>query len=300
MKRHAEALLPPAGGDALANRRLALCLGLAIAAHAAVIFGVRFTVSPAPQREPVLSLNVSLVEHPGGAPAAAAATPGPPTESVEPEAPAAPEPVAEPRPPAPEAVAAATPQPEPPPPTRRPAPAPAQTPPPRPRPEPSPPRPRAEPDSRPARRPQPSGAPSAIDLMSSGLQLARRTTVPETGSAREKHLDPQSMTTLERFYMETWVRKVQQVGTLNFPEEARRRDLTGSLVMEVAVRSDGTVRSIRLLRSSGHEVLDQGARHIVELAAPFAPFPDALRERYDVLHIKRKWVFEHGSRLSGG
>ncbi|MEN8175833.1 MAG: energy transducer TonB, partial [Pseudomonadota bacterium] len=98
-------------------------------------------------------------------------------------------------------------------------------------------------------------------------------------------------------YLETWRRKVEQIGNLNYPEEARRRKLYGSLVLHVAVRADGSVERIRVLSSSGHQALDDAAIAIVNLAAPFAPFPPDIRKEVDVLDITRTWKYLRGNRL---
>jgi protein TonB len=100
--------------------------------------------------------------------------------------------------------------------------------------------------------------------------------------------------------MEAWRRKVERIGNLNFPEEARKAGLTGELLLDVALNADGTVRDITVLRSSGSKVLDQAATRIVHLVAPYAPFPEAIRNETEVLHIVRTWRFERGSRLISG
>jgi protein TonB len=92
-------------------------------------------------------------------------------------------------------------------------------------------------------------------------------------------------------YMDAWRAKVERIGNLNYPEEARRRGLAGSLVLDVALNPDGTVHSVAVLRSSGHKLLDDAAVRIVELAAPFAPFPPEIRAETDILHITRTWKF---------
>ena len=92
-------------------------------------------------------------------------------------------------------------------------------------------------------------------------------------------------------YMEAWRRKVERVGNLNYPNEARRRGLSGTLSLDVALNADGSVAEVLLRRSSGERVLDEAALRIVELAAPFARFPAAILEEVDVLHIERTWVF---------
>ena len=95
-------------------------------------------------------------------------------------------------------------------------------------------------------------------------------------------------------YLRAWVAKVERIGTLNYPDDARRRGLGGRLVMTVAVRRDGSVEEIVLNRPSGLGVLDQAASRIVRLAEPFPPLPQTA-ENIDVLHITRTWDFQNGS-----
>lgn len=92
-------------------------------------------------------------------------------------------------------------------------------------------------------------------------------------------------------YMESWRAKVERLGNINYPDEARVRKLSGNLLLDVALNPDGTVREISVRRSSGHKVLDDAAIRIVELAAPYAPFPEDIRKEVDVLHITRTWKF---------
>lgn len=99
-------------------------------------------------------------------------------------------------------------------------------------------------------------------------------------------------------YMEAWRAKVERVGNLNYPDEARRRRLSGDLLLDVALNADGSVRKIVVRRTSGHKVLDDAARRIVELAAPYARFPKAIREDTDILHIQRTWRFLNSHRFA--
>jgi periplasmic protein TonB len=101
-------------------------------------------------------------------------------------------------------------------------------------------------------------------------------------------------------YLEGWRRKVEQVGNLNYPDEARRKHLYGNLILRVAVRADGSVEQIQVLRSSGFPVLDQAATHIVELSAPFAPFPPDIKADTDVLDITRTWQFQRNNQIGWG
>jgi protein TonB len=99
-------------------------------------------------------------------------------------------------------------------------------------------------------------------------------------------------------YMEAWRQKVERVGNLNYPDEARRANLSGNLLLDVALRPDGSVQEIILRRSSGKKVLDDAAIRIVNLAAPFARFPKGIAEETDILHVERTWQFLSGNRFS--
>ncbi len=100
-------------------------------------------------------------------------------------------------------------------------------------------------------------------------------------------------------YLDGWKRRIEQVGTLNFPNEARRRALSGNPVLEVAIRADGRLDQVLVRRSSGHRELDAAAVDIVRLASPFDPFPPAMRERYPMLRFAYEWQFLKG-RLGDG
>jgi len=95
-------------------------------------------------------------------------------------------------------------------------------------------------------------------------------------------------------YLDGWKRRIERVGTLNFPNEARRRSMSGNPVLEVSIRANGSLDSVIVRRSSGHTELDNAAVGIVKLAAPFDPFPTAMRARYPVLRFAYEWQFLDG------
>ena len=99
-------------------------------------------------------------------------------------------------------------------------------------------------------------------------------------------------------YMSEWVKKVERVGNLNYPAAARRGKISGKLMMEVALNADGTVHKISILRPSGEPVIDEAAKRIVNLAAPFPPFPPEILENTDILNITRTWEFSTSNKLS--
>lgn len=96
---------------------------------------------------------------------------------------------------------------------------------------------------------------------------------------------------VDAYYLQSWRRKVETVGNLNYPEEARREQLYGSLRLMVSITPDGGLKDVRILDSSGFKVLDDAAIRIVRQAAPFAPFPEEMRQSTDVLEIIRTWQF---------
>ena len=101
----------------------------------------------------------------------------------------------------------------------------------------------------------------------------------------------------DAFYLNSWRRKIETVGNLNYPQKARKNKLYGSLRLMVAILPDGSLKEVALLESSGHQVLDDAAVRIVRLSAPYAPFPDELRQSTDVLEIIRTWQFRKNSSL---
>jgi periplasmic protein TonB len=97
-------------------------------------------------------------------------------------------------------------------------------------------------------------------------------------------------------YEEDWRAKIERVGTVNYPAEARGK-LYGTLRLTVTIRPDGVVDSIDLDRSSGLRVLDRAAFLIVQMAAPFAAFPPDIRKDTDLLVITRTWFFAQGDKV---
>jgi periplasmic protein TonB len=104
-----------------------------------------------------------------------------------------------------------------------------------------------------------------------------------------------SVSTKESFdaqYLHEWSSKIEQVGNRNYPKEALNRHITGNLRLSVVINPDGTIYEIKVLQSSGQRILDDAARQIVRLSAPFASFPPEIRKQADRLQIIRTWNFE--------
>lgn len=97
--------------------------------------------------------------------------------------------------------------------------------------------------------------------------------------------------------MRQWIDRVERIGNLNYPDKARRDKLSGTLILDVVINAEGELVKADLRQSSGHQILDDAAKRIVELAAPYAPFPAKLRQEADVIHITRSWEFMNDNSL---
>ncbi|MEM7207975.1 MAG: TonB family protein [Pseudomonadota bacterium] len=115
---------------------------------------------------------------------------------------------------------------------------------------------------------------------------------------KKKFITARTKEALAAAYMHAWVRKVERVGNLNYPDNARRRKLSGSLVLAVGINKNGTINELILRSSSGHQLLDDAAKRIVQLAAPFEPITGKLAEQADVLYITRTWEFSSQENLT--
>jgi periplasmic protein TonB len=100
-------------------------------------------------------------------------------------------------------------------------------------------------------------------------------------------------------YLDAWRRKVERVGTLNFPTAARRGQYSGSPVIEVALGSNGRLVEATIQRSSGHAEIDAAALQILHMASPFEPFPRALARRYGAVRFAYQWEFSGGALQPG-
>ncbi len=258
-------LLAAAGPE---QQRLATALAVALAVHVLVFLGIHFSLPQPVARQPVYSLHLALKARAGGDPKAEPGALPAPSSAVAGASGSA----RAPTPASAEFSAVSSTQ------GNRPAPPPAGS--------------RAA-----ARAVFPQQTDGLIPLG------ARSALIPETlgsgtlaGGSKPSHLSARAR--LAGVYAERWRERVQRIATRHFPVAALQRGLGGRLTLDVAIRADGSLYSIRLLRSSGHQVLDAAARRIVLLASPFAPFPPALRKRYDILHIVRTWEFAQGRRPS--
>jgi periplasmic protein TonB len=152
----------------------------------------------------------------------------------------------------------------------------------------------------------PSDMPSAAQLMMRSQEIAKLSAdLSDSLQAyshrpRQRYISASSQSYRDAAYLEAWRGKIERIGNLNYPEEARRQNLSGSLILDVAINADGSVHSIELRRSSGYKLLDDAAIRIVRLAAPFAPLSAQMRKDTDILHITRTWQFLSDNSFASG
>lgn len=96
-------------------------------------------------------------------------------------------------------------------------------------------------------------------------------------------------------YLDGWRRKIERVGTMNFPDVARRKKLSGTPIIEVTISAEGKLLETVVRRSSGHAEIDQAAERILKMAAPYDPFPRELNAKHDQIRIAYEWQFLGGA-----
>jgi len=114
---------------------------------------------------------------------------------------------------------------------------------------------------------------------------------------RKKFLTARTHESVSAEYMYRWVERVERIGNLNYPEDVRKSELTGALVMTVGIFKNGDIESILIEESSGHSVLDASARQLVSVAGPFEPLTGKLGEETDILYITRTWEFQSSNSV---
>lgn len=102
----------------------------------------------------------------------------------------------------------------------------------------------------------------------------------------------------DAYYVNSWRRKIENMGRINYPREAENCINDCSLRLLVSINPDGTINDLRVLESSGKTVLDEAAIRIVRRSAPFAPFTEEMREEIDLLEIIRTWQFKGNRYMS--
>ena len=101
----------------------------------------------------------------------------------------------------------------------------------------------------------------------------------------------------DALYLDTWRRKIERIGNLNYPEKAKQDKIYGNLTLKVALNKDGTINQLSITESSGKKLLDDAALRIVRLAAPFPPLTKEMTKDTDILEIIRVWRFQPDYKL---
>lgn len=148
-----------------------------------------------------------------------------------------------------------------------------------------------------------AASPSGEDLVQKSLEIIRLEAQISKNNdmyqklPRRKFIGARTQEYRFAQYIEDWRVKVERIGNLNYPEQARRDQIYGKLQLSVAIRADGSIESIEVSRSSGQRILDAAAMRIVKLAAPYAPLPADIRRDTDILTITRTWTFTQADKL---
>ena len=159
------------------------------------------------------------------------------------------------------------------------------------------------PEPKPLEEPERTESPTANEMMQRTLESMRleaqiaRDMDAYQKIPRRKFIGAQAKEYRFARYVEDWRMKVERIGNMNYPDAARQNRLYGSLILSVSIRADGSIESVEVKRKSGQRVLDAAAVKIVEMAGPYAPFPDDIRRDTDILNITRTWTFARGDEL---
>jgi protein TonB len=153
-------------------------------------------------------------------------------------------------------------------------------------------------------QPAPTPTLSGLDLSESARAMARleaevsKSVEEYNKRPRKKYVGARTEEYALASYLDAWRQKIERIGTLNYPNEARGK-LYGSVVIAVELRAeDGSLYNAEISRSSGYKVLDQAALRILRMAAPFGPIPQQALGGATVLSFARTWHFTQGDALS--
>ena len=92
-------------------------------------------------------------------------------------------------------------------------------------------------------------------------------------------------------YLEKFRQKVEFYGNRYYPDQAKQQRLAGEVRLMVILNRNGGIRAIRLIESSGHDLLDEAAKASVRKAAPFTGFDRNMKDISE-LRIVRTWRFD--------
>jgi protein TonB len=107
---------------------------------------------------------------------------------------------------------------------------------------------------------------------------------------RRAYIAPSAMQAVYAAYVDAWRTRIENVGTRHFPVEARG-GRGETLRMTVTLAAEGHVLQTHIDQPASNPALNLAARRIVQLAAPFPPFPPELASTTKRLTITRNWHF---------
>ena len=128
------------------------------------------------------------------------------------------------------------------------------------------------------------------------MELALRAELPDgSDDTRTLIATPSTRESGLAEYLDGWRRRVERIGTANYPTALLGDLRAGRPTLEVVIAADGRLDDIVVRRSSGDKALDQAALKILRLAAPFPPLPKDIRQDYDTLRFAYEWDFSTGA-----
>ena len=151
----------------------------------------------------------------------------------------------------------------------------------------------------------PAAAPiSGRDLANRALEMAKlQGEIARSVDAYNKRPRLKTVGTRASYYpqaafLDAWKRKVERIGTLNYPSAAKGKVYGSVTVWVVLKREDGALyQEVEIRKSSGSSVLDKAAQRIVTMGAPYGPIPQGADERFDNFGFARTLTFTRGNQL---
>jgi protein TonB len=136
---------------------------------------------------------------------------------------------------------------------------------------------------------------NAVAILRQEAEINKRI-ADENARPKRGHVSPSTREAVEAMYLKQWTDKVERIGNSNYPDQARGASYR--LVMTVSVWPDGRVEKIEIDHPSGSKAVDDAARRIVRMGAPYGHFSPALKAQYGVLDLTMAWNFSRTDALS--
>ncbi|MFC5520485.1 energy transducer TonB [Polaromonas jejuensis] len=118
----------------------------------------------------------------------------------------------------------------------------------------------------------------------------------ENARPKKRYISPATREEVYAVYYDALRRKVEDRGTVNFPEQAGKK-LYGELTMVVTVNFDGRVLDTEVVQTSGNLTLDRRAQTIVRGTGPFGRFSESMRRKADQIVVVSRFKFTRDDTL---